>query len=165
MTKGGGILLRGTPAHSALLGVTPALPSLHIRAVCMRTQRQCTVNLRVCELFISFQVCLCEPYLFFFPFSILPVYTLNISSPPNSAAFNSCWLNLAPLVCYDSPEINKCSSMDANLIKNFIIFLPSLFSLRQLTNSTITVNKRRARVWESGPRAFLTTHHPGRGRT
>lgn len=30
--KGGGILAGGTPAHSALLGVPPALPSLHIRA-------------------------------------------------------------------------------------------------------------------------------------
>lgn len=32
MSKGGGISLRRAPAHSALLGATPTLPSLHIRA-------------------------------------------------------------------------------------------------------------------------------------
>lgn len=78
MSKGGGISLRRAPAHSALLGATPTLPSLHIRATLHVHLQQDFVNYSSLSFFFFEFVCVNPTYSFPPLNVILSLYTLKI---------------------------------------------------------------------------------------
>lgn len=146
VSKGGGILLRGTPAHSALLGVTPTLPSLHIRATVHvhATQRQGMVNLSlwIIHPFLrrSEWAILISFFLLFYTFCIYIEHML--SSPPNSALFKKLWSTSWRKhlqLCRRILQLSKYQQIFQSGCKLIIVvgnFFPSLFSFCQLTNKS-----------------------------
>lgn len=132
MSKGGGIFLRGTPAHSALLGLTPTLPSLHIRAA---------VHVRTLPDFLNYSsllkfLCASHTDSFFPPLFITSfIYVEDaLSSHPN---FNSGLVSSCVAEVFRScPQINKFSKADPNIELNMmpVISFHLLFSLCQCTN-------------------------------